>query len=233
MITFNGRSIQQAAPGIKIEDIRESPVQLAPVTHQRPIIPGVDYIRMQQGARTIAINFAILEMDKFKRKSILNSLSKWARSDAPAPLSLVTRPGVLIDAICTKLPEPSLRQWWESKLQIVFTAFDPYWYSVEEKSVSCGTAFFANGDIAPFIKITRTLSSAVSSTQTYSSGGEQMKFTQMPAGNLEIDLNRQTAKVGNNSIMQYFNPTTTFITPKTGTQTISGTGTVKWRERWI
>jgi hypothetical protein len=48
-----------------------------------------------------------------------------------------------------------------------------------------------------------------------------------------IDLNRQTAAVGGVSIMQYWPLTgASFIIPKTGAMTITGTGTVKWRERW-
>lgn len=233
MITFNGQSIYQAVPGIKIEDIRESPIQLNPVSRQRPILPGADYVRMQQGERTITINFAILEMDMYERKNRLNTLSKWARTDTPAPLALETRPGVLIDVVCTKLPEPSTRQWWESKLSLTFTAFDPYWYSVNEKTVACGTSFFVNGDVAPKMRITRTLSSTVTSMQTYSDGTDNMKFSRIPSGSMVIDLNKQTAKVGSTSFMEYFVPTTTFLTPKTGTQTITGTGNVKWRERWI
>jgi hypothetical protein len=47
-----------------------------------------------------------------------------------------------------------------------------------------------------------------------------------------IDLNAQTAQVGNTSIMQYYQPSGSFIIPRTGAQTITGTGTVKYRERW-
>ena len=59
-----------------------------------------------------------------------------------------------------------------------------------------------------------------------------MTFSAIPAGDLCIDLNRQTAAVGQNSIMQNYTYSSAFIQPKTGTQTISGNGTVYWRERW-
>jgi hypothetical protein len=32
--------------------------------------------------------------------------------------------------------------------------------------------------------------------------------------------------------MQYYSYTSRFVQPKLGTQTITGTGTVKYRERW-
>ena len=48
MITFRNVSIDAAVPGIKIEDIRVSPIQLSPTTRVRPINPGSDFVRMVQ-----------------------------------------------------------------------------------------------------------------------------------------------------------------------------------------
>ena len=81
------------------------------------------------------------------------------------------------------------------------------------------------------MRITRTLTGAASS-QAYADGTDTMTFSTIPAGDMVIDLNRQTAAVGNTSIMQYFALTSTFILPRTGSMTITGTGTVYWRERW-
>lgn len=47
-----------------------------------------------------------------------------------------------------------------------------------------------------------------------------------------IDLENQTAYVGSSDIMQYYNVNSKFLIPRTGVQTITGTGTVKYRERW-
>jgi hypothetical protein len=47
-----------------------------------------------------------------------------------------------------------------------------------------------------------------------------------------IDLNRQTAAVNGVSFMQNYTFGSHFIQPKNGTQTITGTGTIKYRERW-
>jgi hypothetical protein len=59
-----------------------------------------------------------------------------------------------------------------------------------------------------------------------------MTFSSIPSGNMVIDLDNQTAYVGGSDIMQYYNVNSKFLIPRTGVQTISGTGTVKYRERW-
>ena len=233
MILFRNVDLETAVPGILIEDVRISPIQLSPTMRQRPILPGADFVRMVQGTRTVEITFGLPEQDMRERREMLDAVTKWARSDTPQPIAFpFLYTGRNLDVICTSLPEPSARQWWESRLSIVFTAFDPFFYSSVEKSAACGTAFSVGGDAPPVMRIERTLSAAASD-QSYSDGTHTMTFSTVPAGNLVIDLNKQTAAVGGVSIMQYWPLTgASFIIPKTGAMTITGTGTVKWRERW-
>ena len=80
------------------------------------------------------------------------------------------------------------------------------------------------------MRIERTVSGSAASNQSYSNSIQTMTFSSIPVGDMVIDLNNQTAAVGTSSIMQYYIPTGSFIIPKTGTQTITGTGTVKYRE---
>ena len=236
MITFNGVSLEQVAP-VRIVDVRVSPIQMTAQARQRPIAWGADFVRLGGGNRTVAIEFAVLTMDRAKRMDELAAVVKWARTDEPKKLTISERRGQYLECICTSLPEPSLRQWWESKLRIVFTTFDnPYWTSNAEKSIACGTAFNALGDAPPLMRIERTLSSATTATQTYSNGSQSMAFSQLPAGNLVIDINKQLATVTSGTtvtnVIQYYTFGSTFLEPKNGSQTISGTGTVYWRERW-
>ena len=87
------------------------------------------------------------------------------------------------------------------------------------------------------MRIERTLSSSASNqsygiTVPQGTSLETMSFTTIPAGNLVIDLNNQTAYVGAANIMEFYTAFSSFIIPRVGTQTITGTGTVKYRERF-
>ena len=231
MIVYNGVSINSVAP-VMIEDIRVSPIKYNPVTRPRAIRFGSEFVRMGGGERTVTVTFALLDDNRITRHESLMNLSKWARTDAEYKLELPTDPARYLMCVCTAKPEPSTRQWWESKLRLVFTCInDPYWISGAEKSVACGTQFNVLGDAPPLMRIERTLSSSASN-QSYSDGTNTMTFSSISAGNLVIDLNRQTAAVGSSSIMGNYQPSSSFIIPKTGVQTITGTGTIKYRERW-
>ena len=232
MIIFNGVSLDSVA-NVKVEDIRVSPIQLTPVARARAIRFGSDFVRMGGGQRTVAVTFAVLDKNQINRHASLMAVTQWAKSDGEYMLEVSDDPVRCLYCVCTARPEPSTRQWWESKLRVVFTCFDnPYWTSKAEKSVSCGTAFTVLGDAPPLMRIERTVSGSAASNQTYSNGTQSMTFSSIPVGNMVIDLDKQTAAVGNSSIMQYYQPSGSFIIPKTGAQTISGTGTVKYRERW-
>lgn len=231
MIFFDGVSLESIAP-VKIEDIRVNQVQVNPVSRPRAIAGGSEFVRTRYGTRTINITFALLDDNILERQNSLEMIFNWAKSDAEYKLQLPIRPNCYLMAVCTSKPDPSLRQWWESKLRITFTCFDnPFWTSNQEKSVACGTAFRVNGDVPPLMQITRNLGSSASN-QSYSNGTQTMTFSSIPAGSMVIDLNNQTAYVGNSSFMSGYSISSRFIIPKTGTQTITGTGTIKYRERW-
>ena len=231
MIVFNGISIDSVCP-VMIEDIKVSPIRYNPVVHPRAVRFGSEWVRMGGGERTITISFAVLEKNQTARQAALLALSEWARTDAEYRLELPTDPARYLVAVCTGKAEPSTRAWWENKLKMVFTCYNnPYWTAKGEKSVACGTSFNVLGNAPPLMRIERTLSSAASN-QSYSNGAQTMTFSQIPAGGMVIDLNTQIATVNGSSIMAQYQPAGSFIIPATGSQTITGTGTVKYRERW-
>lgn len=232
MIVYDGISLNSVAD-VDIEDIKVSAIDYDETTRPRAIRGGSDFVRSRAGTRTISITFALLDDDKVNRQKALMAISQWAKNDKEYRLELPGHPEFYLMAICTGKPEPSLRQWWESKLRLVFTCYDnPYWNALYEKSVACGSDFYVLGDAPPLMRIERTVSGSAASNQSYSLNGNTITFSTIPVGNMVIDLDKQTAAVGNTSIMQYYNINSKFLIPKTGAQKVTGTGTVKYRERW-
>lgn len=224
MILFDGVDIRSVA-NVKIEDIRVSGIEWSQTARPRAIAPGSDLVRTRAAGRTVSVTFALLKMDKNSRQSALSALNSWAKTDKEYKLEIIGHPDRYLMAVCTEHPDPSTRVWWESKLRIVFSCIsDPYWLDKTEKTASCGTEFIVLGDAAPVMQI-------VASGTSYSLDGNTMSFSSVPSGTV-IDLNKQTAKSGDTSIMQYYNVNSKWLIPRTGKQTISGTGTVRYRERW-
>ena len=232
MIVYNGIALESVA-GVQIEDVRVSPIQYNPVARERAWRMGSNFVRMLGAARTITISFALLVQNPVERRASLLALSQWAKTDAEHRLELPWDAERFLSCVCTSKPDASTRQWFENKLKFIFTCFDnPYWTDKAEKSVSCGTQFFVGGDAPPIMRIERTVSGSAAANQSYSDGTNTMTFSSIPVGNMVIDLNNQTAAVGGSSIMGNYAPSSRFILPKTGVQTITGTGTIKYRERW-
>lgn len=236
MIVFDGVSLNSVA-GIKVKDIHVSPIAYDEVTRPRAVRGGSVFVRSRAGTRTVTITFALLNDDQINRQAALMAISQWAKNDKEYKLELPGHPNHYLMAICTGKPDPSLREWWESKLRLVFTCFDnPYWNSIIEKSVSCGTDFFVLGDAPPLMRIERTVSGEAVANQSYGLNGNTITFSSIPVGDMTIDLDKQLAVSKNGTvitdIMIYYNMTSRFLIPKTGAQKVTGTGTVKYRERW-
>jgi phage-related protein len=233
MIKFGTRNLEDVAP-VKIDDIVVSPIPLNPVYRQRSIKWGANFVRMGGGVRSVAISFALLDSDIDNREALLQDIRDWCKPGAEDNLYLPMFTNRHLECACTQMPEHSYRKWWENKLRIMFTCFEnPYWTSDELIEVPCGTAFSIGGSAPPLVTIERSGVTALTN-QTYASRTESMTFSTIPAGSMVIDLNKQTAAIGNTSIMQYYKPSSTWIEAKVGAnQRITGTGIIKYRERWL
>ena len=228
---YNGVDITTIAP-VKIDDIRISPIQYAPVTRPRAFRFGSEFVRMRGGVRTVDVTFALQEMNPENRQAYILALSDWAKTDKEYQIEIPYDSDRVLFGVCTMKPEPSVRQWWENKLRFVFTCYDnPYWTDKTATTVTCGTSLEIEGNAPPLMTIINTFSAAAEDVE-YSDGINTMAFTDVPAGDLTIDLNRQTAAVDGVSIMQYFVPSGKFPVPATGEFMITGTGNVTYRKRW-
>ena len=217
-----------------VEDIVVSPIQMNPVVRQRPVGFGADFIRNGGGTRTVTITFAMLVEDRDEREAGMQDVRDWAYSTTEKTLHLPMFANRHLECICTQFPDHTYRKWWENKLKVVFTCFDnPFWTSDELIEVKAGNIFSIGGSATPLITIERSGTTKLTN-QTFASKKESMTFTEIPAGDLVIDLNRQTAAIGNSSIMKNYKTNSTWIVPKIGAnQYINGVGTIKYRERWV
>lgn len=231
-IKFNNVDLETIAP-VKIDDIRVSPVQLTAIARERAILPGSDFVRTRAGNRTVTITFALLEMDRNDREAHLSAITNWAKCDKEYKLNLPHFSDRYLMAVCTSRPEPSYRMWWESKLRLVFTCYEnPFWTSSTEKTIACSsTAFTVDGNAPPLMQIKNTYAAAATD-QSWGDGTNTLTISEIAAGNLVIDLNKQTAKLGSNTLMGAVTYTSKFPVPKAGSMKVTGTGTVYWRERW-
>ena len=232
MIQYDGVDLTDIVP-VQIEDIHVSPIQLNPVARQRAVAWGADFVRMGGGIRKVTVTFALLESDIDERAGFDQDLRDWAKTDKEYVLQLPQFPNRHLEAVVTQLPDMSYRKWWENKLVIEFTCFNnPYWTSNELVSVPCGTVFNVGGSAVPLMTIERN--GAKLTNPTYASRDASMMFTEIPAGALVIDLNRQTAAIGKTSIMDKYKVASTWISPKVGAnQLITGYGNIRIRERWV
>ena len=232
MIVYDGESLNSVA-NVMIEDVRVDAIDYSAVTRPRAINAGSVYVRNKGGTRTVTVTFALLDDNAVNRQQSIMAITQWAKNDKEYRLEVPGHPEHYLMAVCTERPDPSLRQWWESKLRLVFTCFDnPFWNSKAEKSVACGSDFFVLGDAPPLMRIERTVSGSAASNQSYGLNGNTITFSTIPVGDVVIDLDKQTAVSGTTDIMQYYNVNSKFLVPKTGAQKVTGTGTVKYRERW-
>lgn len=234
MIKFGGVELTDIAP-VMVEDITVSPIQLVPVSRQRAMNFGADFVRMGGNTRQVTVSFALLNSSYIAREEYMQSIHNWAKiGESEQTLELPQWETRHLECAVTQLPDHSTRKWWENKLRLVFTCFDnPYWTSNELIEVGCGNYFSIGGSAPPLMTIERYGVTALTNA-TYSSRDGSITFRTVPAGSFKIDLNRQTASIGSTSVMQYYVPSSTWIVPKVGAyQYINGVGTVKYRERWV
>ena len=234
LISFNNLWLEDTIPNIKIDDIQVSPIIYNPIASDRPLSWGRQFVRNKGSTRTVTITFALQVDDREERERQLQTVRDWAMTDHEATLVLPHFSDKHLTAVCTEQPDASYRKWWQNGLRIVFTCYDnPFWTSDNIQQVSCNQEFTIGGSAPPLVTIERRVLTTLAN-QSYVCGSQVMQFSQIPAGNLVIDLNRQTATVSGASIMQYFGATGTFIEPVVGAnQIINGTGTIKFRERWV
>jgi len=232
MIVYKGIDIRDVAP-VEIADIVVSSVKRSAVTRQRPIQPGAEFVRITDSTRQVNITIADLTNDMETRIAEIEAINAWATGDKPEKLVLPFCGGKYLEAVCTQYLEPSFRQWWETKLKLVFMAYDPYYNAPSETSAALGTEIYIKGSAEPKMRIETTLSSAVSSL-AWTDGTNTLTLSgNIPEGKVTVDLNRQTIFHSNgNSLSPLLTLASSFpeIKKRMNITCASG-GNLIWRER--
>ena len=122
MIIYKGISITDVAPA-DIADIVVSGVKRNVVARERMTHAGSVFVRVTDQTRQVTITLANRTNDPDTRLSEIDAINAWAAGDQPGKLVLPYRDGKYLMALCTSFVEPSYRQWWDSKLKLVFTCY--------------------------------------------------------------------------------------------------------------
>ena len=237
MIVFNGIDLQNVAP-VDITDIVVGTVKRNAVTSDRPTRPGVEFVRITDNIRTVAITLADRTNDMETRLSEIDAINAWAAGDGPGRLVLPYRGGKYIEAVCTQYIEPSYRQWWETKLKLTFTAYDPYFCDPAEKRLDAdlgGATVKVAGSAEPLMRITQYPEVQVNSLYWTVNGKTVTISGTIPAGAYTLDLNRQTITDSNgNSFSSMITLASRFPEFSKSMTVVTGLdSTVFWRERYV
>lgn len=231
-LIFDGVDIETISP-VKIIDITVGQPKQSVVTAPRPISPGQAFIRSTYTTRVITVQFALLITSPIEREAALQALRAWAHPGQPGTLTVDSRPGQSITAVCTGLPDPSMRQWWEDKLKITFTCYDPLFVDITEQTAASGAQAVVLGDAPPLAYLTIDVGSGYN-TVTVTDGTRTLTLSgQMSAGTITIDLEHEkiTHSVDGN-ISSLLTLTSRFPQLKIGINTITG-AILHYKPRWL
>lgn len=231
MILFDDIDLCSLAP-VKVVDVMVGEVKTKAVSRERPLQGGVDFVRATPTTRTISIQFALLQSDITERESYLSAVRSWAHPGTAGKLVVPSRPSQYIVAVCKGLPEPSSRQWWEDRLKVTFTAYDPFFRSLGSHNVPAGQSTFVTGNAPPLAVLTKTVQ-AGAQTITASDGERTLSISgTLEAGVVTVDLWSETvthSTMGNIDHLVTF--TSRFPSVGTGQTTITGMD-LTYVERW-
>ena len=234
MITYKGINITDIAP-VEIADIVVSGVKRSAVVRDRPLLPGAEFVRITDNTRQVTITLADLTDNMDTRLSEIDAINAWASGQEPDKLVLPFKGGQYLMAVCTSYVEPSYRQWWENKLKLVFTCYEPYFNAPAENSLVLGTAANISGSAEPLMRIVTTLNAQASSL-SWTDGTNTLTLSgTIPAGTITVDLNKQTIMHSNGtSLSSLLTLASRFPEIKrTMNITCASGGTLFWRERYV
>ena len=235
MVSFNGVSLESLDSSIRIIDVIVGPPTVNPTTIDPAFVDGQVYARSSLGSRPIVISFVVMDNNMTRRRNVISKIVKWARIKTENKMVVPQESAGYINAVCTELPPNAAGEYWQT-LQIVFTAFDPYFYATSESSANVGKTFTVLQADNPPWRIEQQIGSTITSP-AWELNNEQISFSTLIRGKLVLDQKTQTALLDGKSTLANMMLGSRFFKLQSGQNYITAVsgagGTVYWRERWV
>ena len=236
MVTFDGIILTEILPQIAFVNISIGSPSIETTTRDMPGRPGSFYVRNRYGTRNVVITLSLELPDELSRSTARNALFAWCSKTEPKWLQLEQVPGRHLIAVCTALPDFSVRDWWED-LQIIFTAIDPFFVDDTEKSVNVGETFTISGDANALAVIRQTQIEGATNPKWIIDTGAFVQLDALINGDIVIDFDAFYIENDGAPISSQLTLDSRFFDFPPGSHTVTGDGgaggVVYWRERWL
>lgn len=238
VVTFNGESISALIVGANVLDVKIGAPMIEVLSHDKGVTHGRDFVRRRYTTRKIVVSIE-LPLDKSSYAENVRKVRSWASSDEPRQLILDVYKSRYIECICTNLNDITPKEWW-MPVEVEFTAFDPFFYSNEEKSVSIGSSghasFTIEGDAPGSLSVVLAVTSGMDTENLVfeADDGKYVKPQSISGlGELVVDYRRKECKFNDSPIAVTL--PSRYSSFGVGEHIISAMAgsVIKWRERWL
>lgn len=239
MVKYNSRSLEAISDALHIVEVLVSAPDVNNTTIQPALRHGDIFARQRYGTRKVTITFVVMEDDEAARRQIIREVCSWARSTEPQKLELPQEPNGYLMAVCSGLPDNNAREYWNT-LTLSFLADDPFFYANTESNQAIPLNGFAGIWLLQYDgadwRLEQTISGGLTAPM-WRIGDTQISFSALPAGQLVIRRDKQSADIDGESVLPAMMLGSRFFDLKTGANMIETSGgaggMLYWRERWI
>lgn len=232
MLSFNGIALEDIAPAL-MSNIEIDAPSVKATSADHPISAGEYFVRIKRGTRKVKVTFYIPESDRSNRAEYMDLVATWASSAEPKQLILPNQPGKYLNAICTQFPDYSTSEWTE-KPSIVFTAFEPAFTDISESIAPCGLPFQIGGNAPASGYILNVNAASVTDPSWVMDGVETIALSgTFAAGTIKVDLDDKVVYLGTVPQMTKVTLQSRFFELAPGLHTITGNGSLFYRQRWL
>ncbi len=196
-IRLNGIALDALDGRIYPTDIKEAAPKIKVETVAKPL-GGTRAMRREITERSVSVRFVIWEKDKAARNALYHQILAWA--DAGGNLSVGYRDGQTLRVLCNRLPDISGKDWGD-ELELTFTAYDPYWQSIDATKASVTAE--ANIAAAVTIRPDGTAQDTLLAFEVLNNASDTMTSATVTVGGKSIALSGFSLGAGKKLIADY------------------------------